>query len=145
MNLMEWLIEWGKVIAPIVIALVGIIPTIKTNRKKTQESIESVQGDVKKLQTTLDAHIKEDEENNARNRRYRILRFNDEICEGRSHSESHFEDILEDCDEYQKYCEAHKDTFKNHRGGAAMKNIQGTYDSLKAKGKFKIGGEYENT
>lgn len=139
---MDWMIEWGKVVAPIVIALVGIIPTIIGNRKKTEEKIQSVVNDVKKVQDTLNAHIKEDEENNARNRRYRILRFNDEICEGRlKHSESHFEDILEDCDEYQKYCELHRDTFKNHRGGSAMKNIQNTYDTLKAKGAFKLGGD----
>lgn len=137
---MEWLIEWGKVIAPIVIALVGIIPTIKTNRKKTQESIEAVQGDLKKLQTTLDAHIKEDEMNNARNRRYRILRFNDEICVGAKHSESHFEDILEDCDAYAKFCDAHKQDFKNHRGEAAVQNVKDTYETLKSSGTFEIKG-----
>lgn len=135
---MEWMIEWGKVLAPIAVALVSIIPAIKANRKKMQESIEAVQRDVKKVQTTLDAHIKEDEANNARNMRYRILRFNDEVCDGKRHSESHYEDILEDCDEYAKFCEANKETFRNHRGGAAMQNVKDTYDKLKAKGVFKL-------
>ena len=138
---MEWMIEWGKVIAPIVIALVGIIPTIIGNRKKTEEKIQSVVNDVKKVQDTLNAHIREDEANNARNMRYRILRFNDEVCDGVKHSESHYEDILEDCDEYAKFCEANKETFRNHRGGAAMQNVKDTYDKLKAKGVFKVGGD----
>lgn len=139
---MNLILEWGKVIAPIAIAALGIIPTIIANRKKTEQSIQEVKGDVKNVQTTLNAHIREDEANNARNMRYRILRFNDEVCDGRiRHSESHFEDILEDCDEYEKFCEAHKQTFKNHRGGAAIKNIQATYDRLKAEGAFKLGGD----
>lgn len=138
---MEWLIEWGKVIAPVVIALVGIIPSIISNRKKTEESIQAIVNDVKKVQTTLDKHIKEAEENNARNRRYRILRFNDEIVDKVKHSESYYEDILEDCDEYTKFAESHKDTFKNHRGASAMKNIQDTYDRLKANGEFRVVGD----
>lgn len=114
---------------PILVAVVGIVPTIISNRKKTQKSIET-------LQNTLNAHIKEDEEQNAKTRRYRILRFYDELCAGIEHSESHFEDILDDCGEYEKYCEAHKDDFKNHRGESAIKYIDSTFKRLKETGKF---------
>jgi len=113
---------------PIFVALVGIIPTIISNRKKTQDDIE-------KLQKTLNGHIREDEDDRARNQRYRILRFYDEICEGRRHSESHFEDILDDISAYEKYCKAHKD-FKNSRGAIAMKEIEETYRKIKSKGGF---------
>lgn len=128
-------------IAPIVVALIGLIPIIISNRRKTQESLEQTNKDIKesmsKIQTTLDNHIKENEDSEARNRRYRILRFNDEICEGRSHSESHFEDILEDIDFYELYSANHPE-FKNSRGGAAMKHIKETYEKLKAKGEFLL-------
>ena len=123
--------NWVTVIqacAPILVALVGIIPTIISNRKKTQADIE-------KLQTTLDNHIKEDESERARNQRYRILRFYDELCEGRKHSESHFEDILDDISNYEKYCATHPD-FHNSRGQIAMKEIEDTYKSVKRKGGF---------
>ena len=113
---------------PILVALVGIIPTIISNRKKTQDDIE-------KLQKTLNGHIREDEDDRARNQRYRILRFYDEICEGRRHSESHFEDILDDISNYEKYCKTHKD-FKNSRGAIAMKEIEETYRKIKSKGGF---------
>ena len=114
--------------APILVALVGIIPSIVANRKKTEESIG-------KLQKTLDDHIREDEEADVRNRRYRILRFHDEICEGRHHSESHFEDILEDIDAYEKYCSTHP-TFRNSRGHSAMEHIKETYRLIKINGGF---------
>lgn len=125
--------------APILVALIAIIPTILSSSKKTRDSVqaqnEAAQAQMTELQTTLDAHIREDEDDKARNARYRILRFYDEICEGRRHSESHFEDILDDIDRYEQYCQNHPD-YKNSRGRVAMRNIQETYDRLKREGKF---------
>ena len=128
---MDYAASWAAVltaIAPILVALVGIIPTIISNRKKTENSIAE-------LQRTLDAHIREDAEDQAKYQRYRILRFYDELCEHRKHSESHFEDILDDIDDYEVYCANHKD-FKNSRGQAAMDYIKATYAKVKAKGGF---------
>ena len=125
--------------APILIALIGIIPTVISNRKKTEESIQRSTQEtgeqVERLQETLDAHIREDADDSARNRRYRILRFFDEMCEGRKHSESHFEDILDDIDEYEAYCEAHPD-YHNNRGHVAMQQIKATYAKVKSSGGF---------
>lgn len=114
--------------APIFVALVGIIPTIISNRKKTDDAI-------KNLQDTLDKHIREDEDEKARNQRYRILRFFDEVCEGKRHSESHFEDILDDISDYEQYCAKHSD-FRNSRGKIAMEQIQETYKRVKSKSNF---------
>lgn len=128
---MEQSANWAAVmtaVAPILVALVGIIPTIISNRKKTQSSIEEVK-------RTLEAHIREDAEDQAKDQRYRILRFYDEICEHRKHSESHYEDILDDIDEYEVYCSNHPD-FKNSRGQAAMNYIKATYATVKAQGGF---------
>lgn len=131
---------------PILVALVGIIPTVISNRKKTQASLQEMQEQSKKdMQTLKDdvtalkkdfaRHMAEDEETKAQDARYRILRFYDEVCEGRNHSESHFEDILDDIDSYEKYCDSHKD-FHNTRGHAAMLHIQKVYMDVKAKGGF---------
>lgn len=125
--------NWLKVLeacVPIFVALVGIIPTIVSNRKKTQADIEQVQA-------TLNSHIREDENEKARNQRYRILRFYDELCEGRRHSESHFEDILDDITNYKTYCSKHPD-FHNSRGEIAMEEIQSTYKKVKSEGGFLV-------
>lgn len=131
-------------IAPILVALIAIIPTVITNRKKTQKSITdantATERRIDKIQSTLDNHIREDEDDNARNRRTRILRFYDEMCEGRLHSENHFEDILDDIDEYEKYCDAHPN-YKNNRGHIAMAYIKSSYDKLKAKNGFLVHKE----
>lgn len=143
---MEWVIGVITACAPVLVALVGIIPTVISSGKKTQESIDNTQKSIKesnaemekridKVQTTLNNHIREDEDEKARGQRYRILRFYDELCERRKHSESHYEDILDDIDDYEKYCEMHSD-FKNNRGKVAMEHIKVAYGEVKAKGGF---------
>lgn len=136
---MEWLTVLLTVIGNIVVAVVAIIPTIITNRKKTQDSIkasnEATDKRIDKMQESFDSHVKDYEAARAASQRYRILRFYDEVCEGRRHSESHFEDILDDIDAYDAYCEAHRE-FKNNRGHVAMQYIRDTYGKIKAKGGF---------
>ena len=135
----EWLKDLLTACAPILVALVTIIPTLVSNRKKTQDSLkqttEALEKRMDKVQTTLDAHIREDEDEKARNQRYRILRFYDELCEKKKHSESHYEDIMDDIDDYEKYCDTHP-TFKNSRGHVAMTYIRDTYGKVKADGGF---------
>ena len=131
----------------IIVALVGIIPTVIANRKKTEASIRESDEQVKKnlaeVKSTLDAHIREDEEDRIRTKRYRILRFYDEMCEGKRHSESHFEDVLEDIDDYKQFCETHP-SFKNSRGHAAMVAICDAYPRIKATGGFLIDERSKN-
>lgn len=128
-------------VAPIIVALVGIIPTIIANRKKTEKTLSNnnvaMEKRLAKMQSTLDQHIKEGEIDKAKSQRIQILRFYDEICAGRKHSESVFEDIVDTIDEYEKFCEAHPD-FKNNRGKLAMVHVKDTYDTLKSGGKFEI-------
>lgn len=119
--------------------VVTVIPTIIANRKKTQESIkqttEAMEKRIDRLQTSYDAHVKDYEAAKASSQRYRILRFYDEVCDNQRHSESHFEDILQDIDEYENYCKHHED-YKNNRGHVAMEYIKELYGKLKVSGGF---------
>ena len=136
---MEWLQIVLSFLSSVIVAFIAIIPSIKTNRKKTDEAVkeskEAAKRDMEKMQATLDAHIREDEDERARNQRYRILRFYDEMCEHRDHSESHFEDILDDIDDYEKYCDTHPQ-FRNNRGQVAMTYIKEMYAKIKSSGGF---------
>lgn len=136
---MEWLTVLLGVIGNIAVALIAIIPTIISNRKKTEQSIKDMtkatDKRVDKLQSSFDQHVEDYEAAKAASQRYRILRFYDEVCEGRKHSESHFEDILDDIDDYDTYCDTHP-KFKNNRGHVAMQYIRDTYAKVKANGGF---------
>ena len=145
MQLDNWL-DVLKSCVPIFVAIVGIVPTVIANRKKTQSSLTEMQNQivedinatktaVKNVQTRLDEHLEEEEEHRAKQCRYRFLRFYDEVCEGVEHSESHWEDVLDDADFYENYCEHHKD-FKNSRGKIAIEYLRETYAKLKKTGKF---------
>ena len=136
---MDWIVGLVTACAPVLVAIVTIIPTVISNRKKTQESIksstEATEKRVDKLQASFDGHVRDYEAAKAGSQRYRILRFYDEVCEGRKHSESHFEDILDDIDSYEAYCASHPE-FHNSRGHVAMQYIRQTYARIKAEGGF---------
>ena len=148
---METFIRIVTACAPILVALVGIIPTVIANHKKTMGAVEALEKKInenqqkneagcKKIQATLEAHIREDEAETTRNRRLRILRFHDELCDRIRHrdelfAESYFEDILEDIDEYEKYTETHPG-FKNNRGHTAIEHIKAVYADQKNSGGF---------
>lgn len=86
----------GTIVANIIVALVAIIPSIISNRRKTEESIktfkdeikdnvDTVQKEVKEVKNALDAHIEEDKANDNDRRkkdmvqvRARILHFESE-------------------------------------------------------------------
>jgi hypothetical protein len=142
---MDW-IKVFEISVPILLALIGLIPTIISNRKKTQQSISDMMEEIKKdtkqtndkvdsVAAQLQIHITESEEEKARQARMRILRFYDELCAGDEHSESYFEDILDDCKFYELYCTNHKE-FQNHRGQAAIEYIDATYRKIKQNGGF---------
>lgn len=59
--------------------------------------------------------------------RYRILRFNDEIIQEVRHTKEHFDQILEDIDNYEKFCKENPD-FPNNKAVLAIKNIKDVYD-----------------
>lgn len=142
---LDW-IRIYEVSIPLLITLVSVVSTTISNRKKTQKSIEDLQKQNKEDMDTIKAdvvglkkdfakHMAEDEESKAKEARYRILKFYDELCIGEKHSESNFEDILDDIDLYELYAEKHPE-FKNSRGKAAMDYIKEIYPKLKAKGGF---------
>ena len=107
---------------------------------KTKEIIEAIDKLDRKVDdrfTKLDAKIAEvDEkvdERAAVSARVRILRFADEMMEGRKHSRDSYEQCLEDIDYYELYCfgdgEGHKGhpNFKNNKTISTVEYIKNNY------------------
>lgn len=61
--------------------------------------------------------------------RVKILRFGDELLHGVSHSKEHFDQILLDITEYQRYCDTHP-KFTNHVTVITTKRIEDAYQHL---------------
>lgn len=75
---------------------------------------------------SLEQLRKEIGEKDATTRRYRILRFNDEILHGTKHTKEHFDQILEDITQYEKYCLENPE-YENNKATLSIKNIEKVY------------------
>ena len=75
------------------------------------------------------------DESNAMQSRYRIIRFDDEIRHDAKHTEEHFDQILDDIDIYERYCNEHP-KFSNNKAVHAIKNIERVYESCRLNNTF---------
>lgn len=78
------------------------------------------------MRDELRTHIHKTEEERIDRARSRILRFNDEVMLGMEHSKEHFDEILEDIDRYEDYCELHPD-YENNKAVLAIKTVKEEY------------------
>ncbi len=76
-------------------------------------------------------------ESEATNARYRVLRFDDEIRHKVKHTEEHFNQIMDDIDDYERYCNSHPN-YKNSRAVSAIENTRRTYEKCRRENSFLI-------
>ena len=81
--------------------------------REFSESQKALIERVEVLSDKIEAVAESVEETRAIAARVRILRFGDELLEGRLHSKDTFDQTLLDIDNYEKYCKNHEN-FKNH-------------------------------
>lgn len=67
--------------------------------------------------------------------RVRILKFSDELQEGRRHSKDSFDQVLSDVTEYEQYCEENP-KFKNNQTQATVLYIKRCYEDRLQKRDF---------
>lgn len=92
---------------------------------------------VDKLTVDFEAHLKIEEKEKIRQARQRILRFDDEILYRKRHSKEHFEEILEDIDLYEEYCNDNPD-YKNNKAVFAINDIKETYNKCLKEHDFLV-------
>lgn len=86
------------------------------------ELIEKVDGLEKKIET-MD---QDDKLQRAKDARTRVLRFGDELLHDVRHTKEHFDDVLRDITEYEKYCDEHP-KFENDQMHITAEHIKETY------------------
>lgn len=87
------------------------------------------------LNKKIDEVDKKGDERAAVSSRVRILRFRDEMLEGKSHTHDSFQQVLTDIDDYEQYCETHPD-FKNNQTLRTIEHIKANYDERLNKNDF---------
>lgn len=96
---------------------------------------KDLHGTVSDLKDTIDVHVKMDDERYVKQCRMRILRFNDEILQGMGHSKEHYDEILDDITEYERYCRTHED-YRNSKATMSIHNIEKAYQECLKEKKF---------
>ncbi len=135
MTLHEFIIMAQDGLIGLVLILLGLIriPKIDLNLWTIIARVfgRAMNGDmlkqINKIDSELDAHIKKTEETRIKQARQRILRFSDDIMLGKNHSLEHYNDILDDINIYESYCNGHPD-YVNNKAKAAIELIRDTYE-----------------
>lgn len=91
---------------------------------------------VNNIETKLETHINENKRERAADYRARIIRFNDEIMEEKTHTKEYYDNILEDIDKYEAYCNSHPD-YPNNKAVMAIHNIKAKYEEHMENNSFK--------
>ncbi len=113
-------------------ALIASTQTRKKEKKRTEEAIFSK---LEELNTKLDKHISEDAASKTDDARARILRFGDEVRQGKLHTAEHWGDVLHDVDRYEDYCRAHPD-YENNRATSTIAFLKTIYAEHLKKNDF---------
>ena len=98
------------------------------SQNKLIERMDSLGAEIKEVARSVD-------ETRAIAARVRILRFGDELLEGRHHSKDTFDQTLLDIDNYERYCKDHAE-FKNHVTESTSAFIQEQYQERLRKHDF---------
>lgn len=108
-------------------------------RDELARSIQQLSLKVDETNKTLDAMQLRSKRNYATNCRYRIIRFNDELMQKGEHeilhTKEHFDQILDDIDEYEDYCRQDPD-YQNSKAVMAIKHIRQIYHKCSDEGTF---------
>ena len=91
---------------------------------------------VNNIETKLETHIADNKQERAADYRARIIRFNDEIMEEKTHTKEYYDNILEDIDNYEAYCNSHPD-YPNNKAVMAIHNIKAKYEEHMENNSFK--------
>lgn len=95
-------------------------------KDKQEEKHDKALEDLKEIREIVESLGRKITDNQARECRIRMLRFEDEMRHEINHSKDHFEQILEDIDTYNDYCDKHPD-FHNGIGHQAAERIKEVY------------------
>lgn len=83
------------------------------------EKVDSLEQKVEKM-------AQDEQLQRAKDARTRVLRFGDELIHDVRHTKEHFDDVLRDITEYEKYCDEHP-KFENDQMHITAEHIKETY------------------
>lgn len=99
------------------------------------KKLEEIEGKIDALENKVDENEEKRQESVAIASRIRVLKFADEIREGRRHTKDSFDQCNSDITTYERYCEKHHD-FKNNQTAATIAFLNDCYAERLEKNDF---------
>ena len=115
--------------------LLGLIQFLISRHDSKHDRFKAIQESIDKLSERIDKIDAKGDERNAVEFRVRILRFEDELLEGRKHSKDSWDQVMGDITGYEQYCAEHKD-FKNNQTEMTIQHIEKSYQERLDKHDF---------
>lgn len=102
---------------------------LKAFKKASDDNDREIKSTIEAVASKLESHIAQEEVNDLKQRRIRIIRCADEIAAGRLPGKEYVEDILEDVDYYETWCGQHPE-YHNGKGKLAIACLTSYYKKL---------------
>ena len=116
-------------------SFLAFIEFLINRHDKRTDKLNTILEKITALEKKVDYLDRKDDEQNAISARIRILRFADDLMEGRERSKESYDQCLEDIDTYEKYCNAHHE-FQNGKTVATIAYIRSVYAKRLEKHNF---------
>lgn len=116
-------------------ALWGFVQFLLERKDKKSECAKEILSQIERIADKVDTIGREASEREAVTARIRILRFMDELLEGRKHTKDSYDQALTDITNYELYCTEHPD-FKNNQTAATIEYIKKNYQERLDKHDF---------
>lgn len=130
---MNWLLNLATLL--IGGGLFAFIQFLITRKDEKNNKMIEILSAIDKLDKKVDKMQENEYQRQAINCRVRILRFGDEMLQGRPHSKDSYDQVLSDGDVYQHFCKTHP-KFKNNITVETLNNIKRSYRKHLEKGDF---------
>ncbi len=115
--------------------ILGFIQFLISRHDKKHDRMDEVLKAIDRLDKKVDILEAKGDERSAVSARVRILRFSDELLEGRRHSKDSYDQCLSDITTYEQYCDDHP-KFKNNQTARTVDFIKRSYDERLEKHDF---------
>lgn len=134
---MNWLLNLATLL--IGGGVFAFVQFLITRHDEKDSKVSEILSAIDKLDKRVGRMEEKENEREAINFRVRILRFGDEMLEGRLHSKDSYDQVLSDGDGYERFCAAHPE-FRNNITVETLDNIKRSYRKRLTKGDFLHGG-----
>lgn len=116
-------------------AVVSLITFLIDRKDRRDDTLKELNESISNIYSELAALRGDMEKSEAINARVRILRASDKLRTGEKHSKEYYDQVIEDINEYERYCVKYPD-FKNNKAIHAIAYINEAYDKAMKSNSF---------